>query len=145
MAARKQREKEREKERRGRGGKGRKGEGEGRECVSSLILFSPFFFPFSLLDGAPHIQGGSSPFINPLWKPLRHTQRCALLIFQALLNPIKLTFKINHHSTHGFHTDCKERKAAELSLQGNVTHTGQTDTVSSWCGAIRSTSPLKYF
>jgi hypothetical protein len=47
-----------------------------------------------------HIHGGSSYLVNPLWKyPYIHTQKYALLIFQVLLNPIKLIIKINNHKS----------------------------------------------
>jgi hypothetical protein len=70
----------------------------GRTPMPALMAFSFASMQVpSLLNGAAHIGGKSSPLFNHLWKwPHRHIQKCTLHVSQAFLNP-KLTIKINHH------------------------------------------------
>jgi hypothetical protein len=67
-----------------------------QEAERMLVLTG---FSFSLFHSIwpSRLWGIVSRLANPLWKcPHRHTKKCALLISQALLNPIKLTIKIDH-------------------------------------------------
>lgn len=66
-----------------------------REMNSSAYAFSLSFRDLGLWNSVTHIQGDTRCSVKPFWKhPHRHLRG----VFMALLNSVRLTVKINHHT-----------------------------------------------